>query len=158
MQRAMEIDRFDLKLLAALQDDARLTNHELGERVGLSPSQCSRRRARLEETGLIRGYRAELSAEDLGFAVLVFVEVTLASHSGDNARRFRDLVNRIDEVQEAYAMTGSSDYLLKIVLPDLKSLSEIVNNVLLPHESIAHVRSAVVLDRLKAVSRIPLPV
>jgi len=155
-QATLEVDRFDLKLLAALQEDGRLTNQELGDRVGLSASQCSRRRARLEQAGLIRGYRADLAGERLGFGILAFIHVTLARHSGDNARRFRDLVNRIDEIQEAYSLTGDADYLIKVILPDLDSLSAIINEVLLPHESVAHVRSSIVLDRLKEVSRLPL--
>jgi DNA-binding Lrp family transcriptional regulator len=70
MQEMADLDRFDLRLLAALQDDARLTNQQVGERIGLSASQCSRRRAALEAAGLIRGYRAELVAEALGLNVL----------------------------------------------------------------------------------------
>jgi DNA-binding Lrp family transcriptional regulator len=81
---------------------------------------------------------------------------TLATHSPDNAKRFRALVNRVDDIQEAYSLTGDADYLLKAVLRDLKSLSDIVNNVLMPHQSVAHVRSSIVLDRLKQNSRLPL--
>lgn len=150
------LDSFDLRLLATLQADARLTNQEIGERIGLSPSQCSRRRAALEAAGLIRGYHAELAAEALGLGVLVFVQVTLAAHSRDNARHFRDLVARTEEVQEAYSMTGDTDYLLKVVVPDLHALSALVNDVLLPHGSVARVRSSIVLDRLKQTSSLPL--
>ncbi len=150
------LDSFDLRLLATLQADARLTNQQIGERIGLSPSQCSRRRAALESAGLIRGYRAELAAEALGLHVLVFVQVTLATHSRDNASRFRDLVTRTQQVQEAYSMTGDTDYLLKIVVPDLKALAALVNDVLLPHESVARVRSSIVLDRLKETGSLPL--
>ena len=84
-----------IRLLAALQEDAKLTNQQLGERIGLSASQCSRRRSALEAAGLIRGYHAELDAERLGLHLLVFIQVTLASHSGDNARRFRDSADRM---------------------------------------------------------------
>jgi DNA-binding Lrp family transcriptional regulator len=142
--------------LAALQADGRLTNQELADKVGLSASQCSRRRSRLEETGIIRGYHADLSAEALGLSVLVFIHVTLATHSPDNSKRFRDFVARLDEVQEAYSLTGETDYLLKMVLPDLKSLASTVNERLLAHDTVAHVRSSVVLDRLKETSRLPL--
>ena len=103
------MDGFDVKLLAALQDDGRLTNNELGEKVGLSASQCSRRRAALEQDGVIEGYHAALSPEALGLAVLAFVQVRLATHTPDNSRRFRDLVARTAEVQEAYALTGEAD-------------------------------------------------
>ena len=156
MHEVVQLDGFDMSLLAALQDNGRLTNQEIGERIGLSASQCSRRRVALEAAGLIRGYRAELAAEELGFGLLVFINVTLAAHSGDNARMFRDLVAKVDEVQEAYAMTGDTDYLLKVVVADLKGLSTLVNDVLLPHQTVARVRSSIVLDRLKETSRLPL--
>ncbi len=149
-------DPFDLRLLDALQSDGSLTTNELAERVGLSASQCSRRRSALEQAGVIEGYRAALRAEALGLDVLVFIEVTLATHSPDNADRFRDLVSRLEEVQEAYAVTGASDYLVKLTVPTLKDLARILNDVFLPHESVAHVRSAVVLDALKQTSRLPL--
>ncbi len=152
----ISVDGFDLKILVALQDDGRLTNQQLADAVGLSASQCSRRRMRLEEEQVIAGYRADLSAAALGFEVIVFIQIMLATHSPDNAEKFRALVQRVDEIQEAYAMTGDADYLLKMVLRDLKSLSEIVNNVLMPHPSVAHVRSSIVLDRLKQTARLPL--
>jgi DNA-binding Lrp family transcriptional regulator len=152
----VEVDGFDLKMLAALQADGRLTNQQLADRVGLSASQCSRRRMRLEEEKVIAGYHADLAAEALGFSLIAFIQVTLASHSPDNAKKFRALVNRIDDIQEAYSLTGDADYVLKVVLRDLKGLSEIVNNVLLPHPSVAHVRSSIVLDRLKESSKLPL--
>jgi DNA-binding Lrp family transcriptional regulator len=152
----ISVDTFDLKLLAALQDDGRLTNQELADLVGLSASQCSRRRMRLEEDKVIAGYHANLAGEALGFTLIAFINITLATHSPDNADKFRALVNRVDEIQEAYSMTGDADYLLKVVLHDLKSLSDIVNNVLMPHQSVAHVRSSIVLDRLKETQKLPL--
>ena len=152
----ISLDTFDLKILRALQDDGRLTNQELAEIAGLSASQCSRRRMRLEEEKVISGYRAELASEALGFAVIVFIQITLATHSPDNAKTFRALVNRIDDIQEAYSLTGDSDYVLKAVLRDLKSLSDIVNDVLMPHPSVAHVRSSIVLDRIKESGKLPL--
>jgi DNA-binding Lrp family transcriptional regulator len=154
--RMISVDAFDLKMLAALQDDGRLTNQQLADLVGLSASQCSRRRMRLEQDKVISGYHADLASEALGFNLIAFIHITLATHSPDNAKRFRALVNRVDDIQEAYSLTGDADYLLKAVLRDLKSLSDIVNNVLMPHQSVAHVRSSIVLDRLKESSKLPL--
>jgi DNA-binding Lrp family transcriptional regulator len=152
----ISVDSFDLKILGALQDDGRLTNQQLADVAGLSASQCSRRRTRLEEENVIASYHADLSHEALGFNVLAFVHITLATHSANNAKRFYDLVRRVDDIQEAYSLTGDADYLLKIALRDLKSLSDIVNNVLMPHESVAHVRSSIVLDQLKSTRKLPL--
>jgi DNA-binding Lrp family transcriptional regulator len=143
-------------MLAALQNDGRLTNQQLADAVGLSASQCSRRRMRLEEEKVISGYHADLSSDALGFNVIAFIQVQLATHSPDNAKKFRTLVQRVDEVQEAYSLTGDADYVLKAVLRDLKGLSDLVNNVLMPHQSVAHVRSSIVLDRLKETSKLPL--
>jgi DNA-binding Lrp family transcriptional regulator len=150
------MDDFDLKLLQALQEDGRLTNNDLADRVGLSASQCSRRRAALENAGVIESYQAALSTEALGLAVLAFVHVTLAAHSPDNAKRFQQLIDRTEEVQEAYSLTGEADYLVKIAVPDLKALSRILSDVFLAHGSVAHVHSAVALDRLKKTARLPL--
>ena len=150
------MDDADIRILRALQDDGRLGNNELAEKVGLSASQCSRRRAALEEAGVIASYHADLSPEALGFDVLVFVHVTLATHSPDNAKRFVALVASLDEVQEAYSLTGESDYLVKLSVPTLKDLSRLLAEVFLPHESVAHVRSSIVLDRLKQHNRLPL--
>jgi DNA-binding Lrp family transcriptional regulator len=146
----ISVDAFDLKILAALQEDGRLTNQQLADVAGLSASQCSRRRMRLEEEKVVSGYHA------LGFTLIAFIHITLATHSPDNAKHFRNLVQRVDAVQEAYSLTGDADYLLKVVLRDLKSLSDIVNNVLMPHRSVAHVRSSIVLDRLKETQKLPL--
>jgi DNA-binding Lrp family transcriptional regulator len=154
----IEVDLFDLKMLAALQNDGRLTNQQLADAVGLSASQCSRRRMRLEDEKVISGYHADLTPESLGFGVIAFIQVTLATHSPDNAKKFRTLVQRVDEIQEAYSLTGDADYVLKAILRDLKGLSDLVNDVLMPHQSVAHVRSSIVLDRLKETSKLPLKV
>ena len=150
------LDAFDRRLLAALQADASRSNQALGESVGLSASQVSRRRARLEAAGIVRRYRAELAPRRLGLDVTAFVHVGLSAHSPGNAERFRDLVARVPEIQEAHAVTGDTDYLLKIVVTDLAALSALVNGVLLPHEAVAHVRSAIALETLKDGGELPL--
>ncbi len=152
----MELDTIDLRILDALQEKGDLTNQELAERVHLSASQVSRRRARLEETGVIRRYRAELDGERLGLSTIVFIHVTLSRHNAANARRFRDLSRLTPQVQEAYSLTGEADYLLKVVVASLPDLSRLVNDVLLPHESVAKVRSEVVLETLSERRSLPI--
>ncbi|HVJ32451.1 MAG TPA: Lrp/AsnC family transcriptional regulator [Terriglobia bacterium] len=156
MQYLDDIDPFDLRLLAALQENAAATNSDLAERVGLSPSQISRRRQALEQGGLIQGYHAILDREKLGLSILVLIHVSMATHSADNAASFRNLVLERPEILEAYALTGDADYVLKVVVGSLKGLAYLVNDVLLPHEAIARVRSEVVLDTLKQVVSLPL--
>jgi DNA-binding Lrp family transcriptional regulator len=150
------MDDFDLKLLNALQEDGRLTNLELAERIGLSASQCSRRRTALEQSGVIEGYHAALANQAVGLDVLVFVQVSLATQSPDSGQAFAKLIRGLEEVQEAYSLTGEADFLVKLVVPDLKTLSRILNDVFLPHRSVGHVRSSVVLDRVKQTTQLPL--
>lgn len=150
------MDRFDIAVIAALQEDGRLTNDALAAKVGLSASQCSRRRAALETNGTIARYGALLSATALGLGVTAFVQVTLTAHSPQNSKRFQTLIDTLDEVQEAYSLTGEADYLVKMRVTDLAALSRILNDVLLPHGSVARVRSSIVLERLKETTRLPL--
>jgi DNA-binding Lrp family transcriptional regulator len=152
----MQLDSFDFKIMHALQQDGRLTNHILADIIGLSASQCSRRRVALEEAGYIAGYHARLDAEKLGLNVSAYVQVTLSRHSQDNAEKFLKLIARYEAIQEAYALTGQADYLLKVVAKDLKSFSEIINHALLSHEIITHVHSSIVLSTLKEARVLPL--
>ncbi|CAN7646457.1 Lrp/AsnC family transcriptional regulator [Aminobacter sp. LjRoot7] len=150
------LDQFDLKILRELQIDGRLTNNELSEKIALSASQCSRRRARLEAEGFIRGYQAMLDRERLGLDLLVVISVTLATHNRDNAQRFARLVNDLPEVLEAYSLTGEMDYHIKVVVRGLSDLSRFVNEVLLPHDSVQHVKTAIVLNTLKQFGPLPI--
>jgi len=155
-RQPVTIDAFDTRILRALQTDGQLTNQHLADSVGLSASQCSRRRAALEAAGIIRRYRAELDAPSLGLTFLVFIQVTLNTHSGDNARHFRTLVRGVPAIQECYALTGDSDYLLKVLLPGLPQLAALVNDILLPHGSVAHLKSSIVFEILKDSNEVPL--
>ena len=152
----MRIDKFDQKILAALQSDGSATNQDLSDQVGLSPSQCSRRRTQLESEGVIQGYSAKLNPEALGLGVTVFISVTLARHSKVNSERFRALMERLDEVQEAHSMTGDMDYLVKVTVSDLAALSQFINDVLLPHEAVHQVHSTIVLNTIKRNGGLPL--
>jgi len=150
------LDGFDLKILNHLQDDGRLTNNELSELIALSPSQCSRRRARLEGEGYIQTYRAHLDRQKLGLDLLVVIAVTLATHNRDNAKRFQKLVEDLPDVLECFSLTGEMDYHLKVVTRDLAGLSHFVNDVLLPHESVQHVKTSIVLNVLKDFGGLPI--
>jgi DNA-binding Lrp family transcriptional regulator len=152
-----QLDTLDWRLLDALQCDASLTNAALAEQIGLSASQVSRRRQRLEQEGVVRGYRAALDPAAVGLGVIVFIHVALDTHSRDNARRFRDLVRLTPAILEAHALTGEADYLLKVAVGDLKALARLVNEILMPHESVARVRSEIALETLKEPGQLPLP-
>lgn len=156
MHDTITLDALDTRLLAELQADGRLTNQELAERIHLSASQCSRRRTRLEEHGVILACPARLDREMLGFELTVFVSVTLNTHNRDNARRFADLMRRLPNVLEAHALTGEMDYQIKLVVRNLRELSAIVNDELMPHEAVQTVKSSLVLDTIKETTALPL--
>jgi len=146
----------DTKILDALQRDGRLSNQELADQIGLSASQCSRRRTALEQSGIIEGYRANLSASALGLDLVAFVEISLSRHSPELGIALGKLLDTLPEVQEAHALTGDADYLVKVIVPDLKSLSHILNDKLLAHEAVLKLKSSVVLSTLKNSEQLPL--
>jgi len=151
-----DIDHTDLRLLACLQEAARLSNVELSERVHLSPSQCHRRLRRLEQAGLIRGYAALLDRERLGFGVVAFVNVTLEKQSEHPAQAFNQAVQELPEILECHAVSGEADYLLRVVAADLKAFSDFLMHRLLRLPMVAHVRSSILLDEVKATTALPL--
>lgn len=143
------LDKQDIKLLRALEADGRLTNHDLAEAIGLSASQCSRRRNRLERDAVITGYRAVVDGKYLDRAIIVLVNVRLSTHSRDNASRFRELVAVLDPITAAYALAGESDYQLRIEVASLEQLADFLSQQLLAHETVQQIRSSVVLEVLK---------
>ncbi len=151
------LDRFDHRLLAALQADGQASSQELAARLPLSASQIARRRQRLEAEGYVTGYRAVLAPERLGLAVEAFVQVTMAAHTAQNAEAFRLLVRRTPAITGAWTLTGEADYLIRVHCTDLPALNRLVQEVLLPHPSVARVHSQIVMDRIKPDAPLPIP-
>lgn len=150
------IDPTDSRLLMLLQQDARLTAQDLGERLNLSPSQAGRRRQRLEAEGMIRAYRAEVAPERVGLGVEAFVRIVMATHTEQNARDFVRLTRATPEIVGAWTLTGEADYLLRVFCADLAALNRLVQQVLLPHPAVSRVTSQIVMERVKPDA--PLPV
>lgn len=150
------MDRSDCRLLDLLQRDASLSNADLAEEVGLSSSQVSRRRARLESAGVIERYVAKVSAASLGLKMDVFIRVTLTVHSADSASEFNRFLGTLPELHAAFSLTGDSDYLLHAKVQDLASLSQLVSQQLLPHKNVREVRSEIALQTI--IEDSPLPV
>jgi Lrp/AsnC family transcriptional regulator, leucine-responsive regulatory protein len=138
----VELDRYDRTLLRLLQQDARMTNTALAARVNLSESACLRRVRALEESGLIEGYTALVDQQRAGFAVNVFVNITLDRQSQTGLEAFESAVRRIPEVMECYLMTGEHDYLLRLVVSDLADFERIHNQHLTRLPSVARVHSS----------------
>lgn len=149
------MDSYDWRLLAALQQNGRLTNQEVGAAIGLSASQVSRRRTRLEETGVIKGYAARLDNKAVGLDVLAFIHVNLRAHDAKSLRLFQQLVSSDAAIQEAHSVSGDADYLLKVVASNLEDLSTFVTNTLLISDTIAHVKSYIVLKQMKHTIELP---
>ncbi len=151
----MTLDATDHRLLAALQADARLTAAELGDRLNLSPSQASRRRASLERAGYVVGYTARLNPAALGLTVQAFVTVEMASHQPQHAQAFARLVAAQPEIISAWTLTGEADYLLRVWCADLAALNRLLHQVLLPHAAVSRVRSQIVMAQMKADAPLP---
>jgi Lrp/AsnC family leucine-responsive transcriptional regulator len=143
------LDRIDRKIVRELQASGRLTNQELSERAGLSPSPCLRRVRNLEEAGVIRGYTAVVDQEKFGLPVNAFVSVRLERPSEETMRTFEDRIQRFDEIQECYLMTGSRDYLLHVVSHSLKTYEQFVREQLTRIPGIASIETSFAFGQVK---------
>jgi DNA-binding Lrp family transcriptional regulator len=143
------IDDKDRRMLDLLRQNGRLTNQELADLIGLSASQCSRKRIALEQAGLILGYHAQLSPEADGTPVMGVVEVRLQNHTGEAVAIFNDFVCKADAIRDVLKLTGDYDYLLKVAVADLASLSRLIQELAGLRNCVSHLRTSVVLERLK---------
>lgn len=150
------LDATDIALLDAVQRDGQATAQQLGEALHLSPSQAGRRRQRLEEVGVIQGYRARLDPDKLGLDVQAFVQVQLARHGAKEGTDFARLLRVRPEIVSAWTMTGEADYLLRVYCPDLSALNRLIHEVLLAHPVVARVHSQIVMDQPKADAPLPI--
>nr|WP_314071818.1 Lrp/AsnC family transcriptional regulator [uncultured Roseococcus sp.] len=133
------MDEKDRQLIAALQADGRLTNQDLAERINLSPSPCLRRLRMLEEANVIRGYTAIIDEGAYGLPVTAFVRVRLQKHSSDAVAAFEAAIQRVDSILDCYVMTGSDDYLLRVLVESLKDYEQFVRSRLHPIPGIASI-------------------
>jgi len=150
------LDAMDIALLDVLQRDGQVTAQDLGEALALSASQAGRRRQRLEERGVIQGYRARLDPAKLGLDVQAFVQVQLARHGAQEGAEFARLLRIRPEIVSAWTMTGEADYLLRIYCRDLPSLNRLIHEVLLAHPVVARVHSQIVMDQPKSDAALPV--
>jgi DNA-binding Lrp family transcriptional regulator len=130
MITAPKLDRIDLKILAQLQRAGRITNVELADAVGLSPSPCLTRVKRLEQAGYITGYGAQINLQKLGEFLTVFTQVTLHDHRSSDFSRFESRIKNIDEIIECHLVSGGYDYLLKFVTQGISQYQNIIEDML----------------------------
>jgi Lrp/AsnC family transcriptional regulator, leucine-responsive regulatory protein len=150
------LDQIDRRIVAALQEDGRLTNTDLAQRVSLSASPCLRRVNRLERDGYIEGYRAILRREHIGLGLTVFVDVKIEGHANRTAIEFEKAVVAFPEVVACHMLSGEADYLLEVVVPDLDHYRAFLIGKLLELEVVREVRSNVAIQTLKAGGSLPL--
>ena len=148
-----DLDALDLKILAALQENCRLTLAELSEHVGLSQSPCLRRWRRLEEDGYITGYTALVDARKLGRKMMAFVEIKLAIHSDEAIENFERTISQSPQVQECFLMTGQRDYFLRVLVDDLDDYDGFVKTVLRSVGNISSMETAFALREVDMRSR-----
>ena len=150
------LDRTDLRMLAVLQTEGRITNAQLAERVSLSPSACLRRLQRLEGDGVITGYAAQVDPQAVGLGLQAFVRVQLARHEAAAVEDFVARVNTWDEVVACHALTGDMDYLMHVYVEDLQHFSRFLLDRLLNAAGVADVNSSFVLRTVKRSPALPL--
>lgn len=152
----MAFDRIDRQILDLLQQDGRMTNVELAERVGLTAPPCLRRVRALEEAGAIRGYHAELDPATLGYPITVFAMVSLRSQAEHDLAEFERHVATIPEIRECHMLNGEIDFILKIVAADLKSFQKILTTHLTPAPNVASVKTSLTIRTSKHQPGIPV--
>ena len=153
----MKIDRHDRKILEVLQGDGRISNQELAERIGLSPSPCLRRVKALEEAGVIVGYRALLASRPLGLTLTALVFISMDRHTPDRFSSFEARIAELPEVLECLLITGqAADYQLKVIVRDMDAYQDLLLNKITRIDGVTGVHSSFVLRR--AVDKTALPV
>lgn len=149
MPQKFELDAIDWKILKELQSDGGITNVELSRRVGISPPPCLRRVKRLEEAGIIKGYRAILDGAALGQPVVAFCLVALKHQSETDLRAFSAALRRWPLVREAWMVSGETDFLLHCVASDLAAFQAFVMDTLIPSPNVEAVRTALTIRKIK---------
>ena len=153
----MEIDRFDRQILQVLQEDGRISNQDLADRIGLSASPCLRRVRALEEARVITGYRALLNAKTLGYTLMALIYISMDKHTPERFEHFEKEISEISEVLECLLITGQdADYQLKVVVRDMDAYQELLLNRITRIQGVTGVHSSFVLRRV--VDKTALPV
>jgi len=150
------LDPIDCRIVAALQADGRLSNVDLADKVGLSPSPCLRRVKRLEREGYIEAYRAALRRDRVGLGFSVFVGVKIEGHANERALAFERAVISMTDVLACHLISGEVDYLLEVVVPDLESYQQFLVGKLLNLPMVREVRSNIAIQTLKVGAPLPL--
>jgi Lrp/AsnC family transcriptional regulator, leucine-responsive regulatory protein len=156
MSSPLKLDPIDKKILEKLQANAKITNSQLAQEIGLSPAPTLERVRKLENMGLIKSYHAQIDTAKLGLGVSIFVQISLSSHKKNQIKSFVDKINKIPEVVECHHITGVGDFLLKVVTKDIASYQELILEKLVDIDEIGNMQSMVILSTFKDNKVMPL--
>ncbi len=156
MNEEIVLDRYSRRILAELQGDARLTVQQLAERVGLSATPCWKRIKQMEAAGVIRGYTALVDRDKVGLGLRVVVEANLIQHGEADVRRFEEVVAKSPQIVHCVSTTGPADYILTVLVPDIRQYEKFLYETLFKLPGITHVQSSIVLREIKAEVRLPI--
>lgn len=157
MNNILEIDSFDRQILRVLQQEGRISNQELADRIGLSPSPCLRRVRNLEESGVISGYRALLESKLLGLSLTALIHISMDQHIPERFNHFETAVSALPEVMECLLITGqSADYQLKVVVQDMDAYQDLLLNRITRIPGVTGVHSSFVLRRVVDKTALPI--
>ncbi|MDB5896767.1 MAG: AsnC family transcriptional regulator [Ramlibacter sp.] len=151
-----KLDRYDIQILTELQADARLTNAELAQRVGLSAAPCWRRVRALEQAGYIKGYHAEIDRHRIGLGVLAFVRLDAERNTGERTREMEEAIRQIPEIVSCHYISGAGTFELQVVSRDLDAFSEFARKVLINLPNVKDIHTSFSLGEVKASSSWPL--
>ncbi len=153
----MEIDRYDRQILRILQEDGRISNQDLADRIGLSPSPCLRRVRTLEESGIISGYRALLDAKALGYSLMALIYISMDMHTPERFENFEQQIRQSSEVLECLLVTGQdADYQIKVVVRDMDAFQELLLNRITRIQGVTGVHSSFVLRKVIDKTAVPV--
>ncbi len=152
----MKLDRTDIKILHELQQNGRLSNRELAEKVSLSNAPCWRRVKRLQDDGVIRGYAAIIDADKTGLKICAFAQVSLDNHHSETVAGFLVIVNQCPEILECHAVSGGCDYLLKVLAKDMEGYQEFLSHRILTQAGVRTVSTLFSMKRQKSSVEVPI--
>jgi Lrp/AsnC family leucine-responsive transcriptional regulator len=157
MNTSLKLDKIDRKILDILQSNAKITNAQLSKEIGLSPAPTLERVKKLENSGIIKSYHAKLDTDKIGMGVSTFVYVTLKGHNKHNIDIFIDEISRIDEVIECHHITGSGDFVLKVIAQDISSYQKLMLEKVSDISVVDNLQSMVILSTFKDSKVMPIP-
>lgn len=150
-----DLDKIDLKILRILQQNGRITNLELSGKIGLSPAPTLERVKKLEKAKLIKGYHAEVDENVLGIGIMAFIEVSLARQVINAIENFKKQINEIPNITECYQVTGSADYMLKVMVTDIPAFEKLISEKLSSIEEIGTMKTMMILSKVKQSNLVP---